>query len=178
MSNTPKSNPQELNPSEKKPGKAMPTKILLGLLIGATAGLVCSLILGADHPNLEWFIVNMAQPLGNLWLRLLLMIVIPLVFSALVLGVAGLGNIKKLGRVGIKTLIYTLVLSAISVVAGLGMVNLVEPGKRINEQTAAELQAQYGKVATEKVGTATELAKKMEKEKIPLITEIVERVIP
>lgn len=128
MSNTPKSNPQELNPSEKKPGKAMPTKILFGLLIGATAGLVCSLILGADHPNLEWFIVNMAQPLGNLWLRLLLMIVIPLVFSALVLGVAGLGNIKKLGRVGIKTLIYTLVLSAISVVAGLGMVNLVEPG--------------------------------------------------
>ena len=127
----------------------MHTKILLGLFVGAAGGIIASLWLGAKNPGLNWFIENITQPLGNLWLRLLLMIVIPLVFSALVLGVAGLGNIKKLGRVGIKTLAYTLVLSAISVVIGLGMVNLIEPGKRISAETAAELEAEYGSLAGE-----------------------------
>jgi DAACS family dicarboxylate/amino acid:cation (Na+ or H+) symporter len=178
MAHIPHPNPVYPNPLEKKHSKAMHTKILIGLLIGAAGGIAGSLLFGAENAELNWFIKNITQPLGGLWLRLLLMIVVPLVFSALVLGVAGLGNIKKLGRIGIKTLAYTLVLSAISVVVGLGMVNLIEPGKRISAETAAELEAEYGSLAGEKVGVATVNAKKMEEESVPVITAIVEKIIP
>lgn len=157
---------------------AMHTKILLGLLIGAVAGILASLIFGAENEDLNWLINNITQPLGNLWLRLLLMIVVPLVFSALILGIAGLGNIKKLGRVGLKTLVYTLVISAISVFIGLTMVNLIEPGNRINADTAANLEAQYGTVATEQVGTAEASKAKAEAEAVPVITQVVQKIIP
>lgn len=170
-------NQGKTDPSEKK-SPAMHTKILLGLLIGGVAGVIASLIFGSKNENLNWTIDNITQPLGDLWLRLLLMIVIPLVFSALVLGVAGLGNIKKLGRVGLKTLTYTLIISAISVVIGLSMVNLIKPGERIDAETAASLEAEYGTVATEKVGSATASAAEMKANEIPVITQVIERLIP
>lgn len=166
-----------VDPSEKK-SPAMHTKILLGLLIGAVAGILASAIYGSTNENLNWVINHITQPLGDLWLRLLLMIVVPLVFSALILGVAGLGNIKKLGRVGLKTLLYTLVISGISVVIGLTMVNLIKPGERIDAQTAANLEAQYGLVATEKVGSATASAAELEAKEIPVLTQIIEKLIP
>lgn len=162
----------------KKKGMAMHTKILLGLLIGGVAGIAASLIFGSKNEDLSWLIENITQPLGDLWLRLLLMIVIPLVFSALVLGVAGLGNVKKLGRIGLKTLAYTLVISAISVVIGLSMVNLINPGERINAETAAGLEAEYGTVANEQVGTATASAAELEAQDVPVITQVVEKLIP
>src|SRR5690606_13634421 len=132
----------------------------------------------SNDPGLSWVVENITEPLGNLWLRLLLMIVIPLVFSALVLGVAGLGNVKKLGRVGLKTLIYTLVISAISVVIGLSMVNLVKPGQRIDAETAASLEAEYGDYANEKLGAATASKAEMDAEQVPIITQVVESLIP
>lgn len=170
-------NRDKKDPSEKK-SKAMHTKILLGLLIGAVAGIAASLIFGSKNENLAWLIENITQPLGDLWLRLLLMIVIPLVFSALVLGVAGLGNVKKLGRVGLKTLAYTLIISAISVIIGLSMVNLIKPGERIDAETAAGLEAEYGSVANEKVGTATLSAAEIDAQDVPVITQVVEKLIP
>ncbi|HET7361039.1 MAG TPA: dicarboxylate/amino acid:cation symporter [Salinimicrobium sp.] len=171
-------NNENVDPSDKKNSKAMHTKILIGLLVGGVAGMVASLIWGSKDANLTWFIENITQPLGNLWLRLLLMIVIPLVFSALVLGVAGLGNIKKLGRVGLKTLGYTLIISALSVVIGLSLVNIIDPGERINPVTAANLEAEYGSAADEQVGTATESAAKLKEEPVPVITQVVEKLIP
>lgn len=170
-------NQGDKDPSEKK-SRGMHTKILLGLLIGVVAGVSASLIFGAKDENLNWLIGHITQPLGNLWLRLLLMIVVPLVFSALVLGVAGLGNIKKLGRVGLKTLIYTLVISAISVVIGLSLVNLINPGGRISAETAAGLEAEYGTVANQKVGTATASAAEMKAQDVPVITQVIEKLIP
>ena len=62
------------------------------------------------------------------FLKLLFMLVIPLLFSALVVGVAEMGDLKSLGRAGIKTLLLTIVVSGIAVVIGLGMVNLFRPG--------------------------------------------------
>lgn len=170
-------NRDKKDPSEKK-SRAMHTKILLGLLIGTIAGIICSLVFSSKDPGLSWVVENITEPLGNLWLRLLLMIVIPLVFSALVLGVAGLGNIKKLGRIGLKTLIYTLIISSISVVIGISMVNLIEPGKRINAETAAQLEAEYGDYASQKVREAKANKAQMEAEDTPIITEVVETLIP
>lgn len=171
-------NQDKIDPSEKKHSKGMHTKILLGLLIGAVAGIIASLVWGSKNADLTWVIDNITQPLGNLWLRLLLMIVIPLVFSALVLGVAGLGNVKKLGRIGFKTLAYTLIISAISVVIGLSLVNLIEPGTRIDAKTAASLEAEYGDYAAEKVTVVTAEKAQMEAEDVPVITQISETLIP
>lgn len=166
------------DPSNKPHSAAMHTKILVGLFVGVLAGMACSLFLGPNQTELIWFVKNMTQPLGNLWLRLLLMIVVPLVFSALVLGVAGLGNIKKLGRIGMKTLAYTITISAVSVMVGLTVVNLTKPGARINSQTAALLQAEYGDYAKQKVSEASSNKIKIDEQKTPLITQIVETLVP
>ncbi len=178
MADTADENSTQATPEPKEKKMAMHTKILLGLFIGVLAGIACSLTLGADNEGLLWFVENITQPLGNLWLRLLLMIVVPLVFSALILGIAGLGNIKKLGRIGLKTLAYTIVISALSVIIGLTLVNLVQPGERINPEVAAELEARYGTDASSQVGTARQAKAEMDKKQVPVITQIVDKLIP
>jgi DAACS family dicarboxylate/amino acid:cation (Na+ or H+) symporter len=82
------------------------------------------------------------------------MIVVPLVFSSLVVGVAGMGDIRKLGRVGLKTFLYTLIISAISVVIGLTLANTVRPGEQIDPATAQALQERYGSDAKTEVERA------------------------
>ena len=103
---------------DKPKGMALHTRILLGLAVGVIAGVSVNLAFGGEHPRVTWVIDNITQPIGQLFLNLLLMIVVPLVFSSLVVGVAGIGDIRKLGRVGLKTFAYTIVISAISVVIG------------------------------------------------------------
>src|SRR5262245_31503436 len=98
-------------------------------------------IWGGSNPRVESIVFHFTEPVGELFLRLLLMMVIPLVFSSLVVGVAGIGDIRKLGRVGLKCFAYTLVISAISVAIGVGLANLVRPGQRINPATAQALIA-------------------------------------
>jgi DAACS family dicarboxylate/amino acid:cation (Na+ or H+) symporter len=68
------------------------------------------------------------QPIGQIFLRLLFMLVIPLIFSALAVGVAGVGDLRKLGRIGLRTLVYTAVVSSIAVLLGVGLVNWLQPG--------------------------------------------------
>lgn len=154
-------------------GMALHTRILLGLALGAVAGILASAIFGADHPRLVWFVENITEPVGQLFLRLLLMVVIPLVFSALVVGVAGVGDIRELGRIGLKTFTYTLLISAISVVIGLTVVNLIKPGQRLDPATAAGLEARYGVDAEEHVGGA-----QGEEEDVPVLTQVVNTLIP
>ena len=156
-------------------GMPLHTKILLGLVLGAVTGLIASATLGPDHPGLAWTVRNIAQPIGGLFVRLLLMIVVPLVFSALVVGVAGVGDIRKLGRVGLKAFGYTLVVSAISVVIGLTLANTIRPGERVSAETAAALEARYGEQAQARVEAAE--AGKPAAKKAPL-TEAVETLIP
>src|SRR6185295_13849734 len=81
---------------DKPKGVPLHTKILIGLALGVIAGLVANRAFGGDHPRVVWVVDNITQPVGQLFLRLLLMIVVPLVFSSLVVGVAGIGDIRKL----------------------------------------------------------------------------------
>ena len=149
---------------------ALHTKILLGLLVGAALGIACNLTfrVPADaanvaaidangngiHDTLEWWAIHVADPLGRVFLRLVLMVVLPLVFSALVLGVLGLGDLSRLGRVGLTSLLYTLILSGTSVAIGIGMVNLIQPGKRLSEDQAIQLKQAYSTEAGDKVASA------------------------
>jgi DAACS family dicarboxylate/amino acid:cation (Na+ or H+) symporter len=87
---------------------ALHTRMLLGGAVGAASGVLAHLTL-RDSPALDAFVRYGTQPVGQIFLRLLFMLVIPLVFSALVMGVAGLGDLRRLGRIGLKTLAYTVV---------------------------------------------------------------------
>jgi dicarboxylate/amino acid:cation (Na+ or H+) symporter, DAACS family len=129
-------------------------RILLGLAIGAFAGIAANVTVGGDNPRIQWVVSQITEPAGELFLRLLLMTVVPLVFSSLVIGVAGVGDIRKLGRIGLKCFIYTIVISAISVAIGLGLTSLIQPGKRLNPATAQALMARYGSEAGQRVESA------------------------
>src|ERR1044071_4252622 len=144
---------------DKPKGIPLHTKILIGLALGVVAGISVNEFLGGDNPRVVWIVDNITQPVGQLFLRLLLMIVVPLVFSSLVVGVAGIGDIRKLGRVGLKSFGYCLVISAISAVIGLTLANTIRPGKRISPETSAALQQRFEKDASTTV-TAAENAKK------------------
>lgn len=128
---------------DKPKGIALHTKILIGLLIGVFGGLFVNWKFGGDNANLVWFIENFTRPVGQLFLSLLLMIVVPLVFSSLVVGVAGIGDIRKLGRIGLKSFGYSLVISTISVVIGLGLANTIRPGERISPDVATMLKEKF-----------------------------------
>jgi dicarboxylate/amino acid:cation (Na+ or H+) symporter, DAACS family len=107
-------------------------KMLAGGVTGAGAGLVAHSLLPGD-PRVETFIRYVTTPVGQIFLRLLFMLVIPLLVSALSLGVTGLGDIRQLGRIGVKTLVYTISVSAIAVLLGVGLVNLFQPGSGMSE---------------------------------------------
>jgi DAACS family dicarboxylate/amino acid:cation (Na+ or H+) symporter len=132
-------------------GLALHTKILIGLLVGIIGGIVVNRGLGGDNPNLIWFIKNFTEPIGQLFLNLLLMIVVPLVLSSLIVGVAGIGDIRKLGRIGLKSFAYCLVISAISVVIGLGLANTIRPGERISPEIAEQMKTQFAGDASKRV---------------------------
>jgi DAACS family dicarboxylate/amino acid:cation (Na+ or H+) symporter len=102
------------------------TRILLGLVIGAAAGVACNL-LWKDVPALVWFTDNIAGPVGQVFLRLLFMVVVPLVFTSITLGVASLGDIRHIGRVGGRTLVFFLGTTALAAALGLTLVNLIRP---------------------------------------------------
>jgi Na+/H+-dicarboxylate symporter len=116
------------------------SRILIGGALGALLGIAAHLLLG-DDPALETFVTYVTGPVGKIFLRLLFMLVIPLLFSALVLGVAGMGDPRNLGRVGAKTLAYTVVVSAIAVLIGITLVNVIRPGDGISPGLRRELLA-------------------------------------
>jgi DAACS family dicarboxylate/amino acid:cation (Na+ or H+) symporter len=142
-------------------GKPRPTslhnKILLGLLLGAAAGILAN-VLKARNPTLEKFLppllTYVMEPLGQIFLRLLFMVVIPLVFSSLTLGVAGLGDLKKLGRMGLKTFAFFLMSMALAVVLGLALVNTIRPGEGLPGSTRESLLETYRGQAVSTASTA------------------------
>lgn len=105
-------------------------------------------------PELDAAVSNVIRPLGNVFLRIIFMIVVPLIFSAIVLGVVGLGDVRRLGRVGIRCLAMTLLLSGISVVLGLALVNIAQPGRHLEPTVRENLQKTYATGAEQKVTQA------------------------
>ncbi len=130
-----------------KPRLSLHWQILIGLSIGAIAGWIARqvwpAVAGKMDPTLEWLTKNVAETFGQVFLRLIFMVVVPLVFSALTLGVAGIGDVRRLGRLGVRTLVMTLLLSSASVAIGLGMANFVQPGARLPKEKRIELRAKY-----------------------------------
>ncbi|MGI8560363.1 MAG: dicarboxylate/amino acid:cation symporter [Luteimonas sp.] len=121
-------------------GMALHTKMLIGFIVGAGAGLAANLLVG-EAAWLDALIQYVTDPVGQLFLRLLFMLVIPLVFSALVLGVVEIGDPASLGRIGTKTLLWVLVVTTFAVTIGMVMVNLLQPGSGLPPEVGQELLA-------------------------------------
>lgn len=104
---------------------SLPMQMMLGLVLGVIVG-------AFTNPEFAqtWF-----RPLGDLFIRLIRMVVVPLVFATLVAGAAGISDVSKLGRVAVRTLVLFMVTSAISVVFGLVIANLIDPGVGVTLST-------------------------------------------
>ncbi len=120
----------------------MHTKILLGLAAGAAAGIATNFIAAGSPGSLE-FIRLVTEPIGKMWLAGLIMIVIPLIFSTLALGVVGLGDVRRLGKIGLVTLLGFLTLTALSAALGLFAVNTVNPGEGLDPAIKTKLMETY-----------------------------------
>ena len=108
--------------------------LLTQILIAFVIAIILGLIFGES--------IEVLQPLGDLFLRLIKLIIVPLVLATLVIGVASIGDPKTLGRVGSKTIGYYLVTTAVAIVIGLGMAFIISPGKglSIDVETTEEVE--------------------------------------
>ncbi|HAT72336.1 MAG TPA: dicarboxylate/amino acid:cation symporter [Elusimicrobia bacterium] len=137
---------------DKKRGPKLHTKILSGLFIGAALGIIANTQLGGKHPLVEWTNHYVAGPAGQIFLRLLFMIVMPLVFASIALGVAGLGDLRRVGRVGGRAIGYFLVTTFLAAATGLVFVNVLKPGSGLAQEVKAGLMETYAGDASAKIG--------------------------
>ncbi|WP_437767708.1 dicarboxylate/amino acid:cation symporter [Sorangium sp. So ce764] len=126
--------------------------MLLGVAVGAAGGLTANAV-AAGHPALTWIVDHITYPVGQIFLRLLFMLVLPILFSALVMGVCEL-DLKHVGRLGLRTLGYTAVVSSIAVLIGLVLVNLIRPGDGLPEAVRTLAHGGGIKAATAPVDTS------------------------
>ena len=121
-------------------GEGLGKRMVIGLVVGSALGVLAHLLLPGTA-LLSGAVEYVTEPLGKLFLRLLFMLVVPLIVSALVLGVAGLGDLKRVGRLGALTLAYSAVVSSMAVLIGVGLVNVVRPGAGMAERARAVTEA-------------------------------------
>ena len=117
-------------------------KLQTQMLVGFAVGLAAGLIAFATSPGAEWVVTvttYVTGPIGQIFLRLLFMLVIPLLFSALVMGISEMGEMAALKRVGIRTIALTIILSSIAVGVSLLVVNLLQPGRGVDPGQARAL---------------------------------------
>ena len=130
----------------KKAKLSLAWQILIGLILGIAIGALL------NHFSAEkaWWISNVLQPAGDIFIRLIKMIVIPIVISSLVVGIAGVGDAKKLGRIGLKTIIYFEVVTTIAILVGLVLANVFQPGAGIDMSTLGTVDiSKYAATAAE-----------------------------
>jgi len=128
------------------------TKILLGLLIGLLFGLAC---IFTGIPNT--FVIHYIKPFGTIFVNGLKMVAMPLILASLIVGVANLGDISKLSRMGGKTIGIYLVTTVLATTIGLIIVNTIQPGKVITEETRTELMSMFEQDAEQKTGAANKI---------------------
>ncbi len=134
----------ESRPAPERPagkgGIPLQMKMLIGFVVGLASGLAVHMT-APDAPWVDAVTTYVTGPVGQIFLRLLFMLVIPLLFSALVIGIAEMGDVRSLKRIGVKTLLFTVGISSIAVVLALLAVNLLRPGEGVDPALAQSLLA-------------------------------------
>ncbi len=129
------------------------------------AGMVAGLLLGfiADRLGAQQFVKHWVKPFGTIFMNLLKMIAVPLIIVSLVKGVADLKDLSRLSQMGGQSLVLYLITTAVAVVIGLGIVNLVKPGAGVRPATREKLLGAYADEAKGRIAAA-----KSEQDKGPL----------
>ena len=130
---------------------ALHWQIIIGLFLGLLYGII------SIHNGYEEFTSNWITPFGTIFINLLKLIAMPLVLGSLVTGVASLSDVKKLSRIGGKTIAIYLGTTAFSVTIGLISVNMLQPGDKIPDQMQIKLQEDFEKDASKKAGSVQEV---------------------
>jgi len=114
------------------------TKILIGLVLGTVVGVVAQSVGGPVRD-----LVLGMEPLGTAFIRLISMVVVPLVVASLTVGVSSLGDVRAVGRIGGKSLIYFLVTTVVAALIGLGLALAVQPGSAVDPDVRDTIAAEY-----------------------------------
>ena len=128
------------------------TKILLGMTFGLIFGMVA-----IQFSGLASFTIDFIKPFGTIFIRSLKMVAVPLVLASLIIGVANIGDISKLSRMGGKTLGIFVATTIISITLGLSIVALLKPGEKLPEETRQNLMSLYNENAGSKINVAEEV---------------------
>ena len=134
----------------KKP--ALHTQILIGMALGLILGVVA-----IRFPGLAAFTIDYIKPFGTIFIRALKMVAVPLVLASLIIGVANIGDITKLSRMGGKTLAIFIITTVISITIGLSLVALLKPGETLTADTRQALMTQYDENAGSKITVAAKV---------------------
>jgi proton glutamate symport protein len=145
------------------------TKITIGLVLGAVVGVAANVSGFATTSAWADGILPFLNFVGNAFIRAITMIVIPLVVASLTLGVASLGDIRKLGRIGGKTVAYYMGTTSIAITIGLALALLVRPGSRIDPASRDALSAEFAADASGRLALA---------EQRPGVWEVLLNMIP
>ena len=138
------------NPRSKLP---LHWKMAIGFGVGLLFGLIVHITGNADAGWVQKLTAYVTTPFSKTFLNLIFMLIVPLLFSALVVGIAEMGDIRALGRIGWKTLAYTVVLSAVAVLLGLVLVNVFKPGAGVNSELAQQLLTENAEKAQQIVAS-------------------------
>ncbi len=123
----------------KKP--ALHNQILIGMIVGVVGGIITKSFV--TNPQTLDTIVAWVTPVGQIFLRMIFMMVVPLILAALIMGIAELGDLKRVGKLGIKLLLYSIIVSTISVFIGVIMVNIFEPGNHLAPEARDYLTEEF-----------------------------------
>lgn len=119
------------------------------VLVGLVSGVLFGLLFGETC-------TSYIAPVGEIFLRLIQLLVVPLVFSSLCLGVLSLGDIKKIGRIGGKTILYYVLTTMFAIAIGLTLGNIIKPGNWINDEVKETYLQKYQETVANKTNTSPE----------------------
>jgi DAACS family dicarboxylate/amino acid:cation (Na+ or H+) symporter len=129
--------------ADEKDSLALQWRMLAGFVVGLVGGLAVYMT-APDAAWVDTVTTYVTGPIGQIFLRLLFMLVIPLLVSALIVGVAEMGEMRTLRRIGLRTLIYTFIVSGIAVAISLAAVNILRPGDGVDPVQARAMLADAG----------------------------------
>ncbi len=142
--------------AEKKKGLDLQWKILIGIVLGIGLGIGINMAAGPGVTSGPIYITKVIFKYGgDIFIRLLRMLIVPLVFASIYMAVANLGDVRTLGKIGGRTIGYYMLTTALAVLAGLIVVNMINPGIGIDKQALAALNIGSGvpaKVSSQGVG--------------------------
>lgn len=124
-------------------------QIMIALVIGIIVGAILH-----GSTNQAWVIHNILNPAGQIFIKMIQMIVVPIVISTLIVGIAGVGDTKKLGKLGLKTILYFEIVTTIAIVIGIFLANVFQPGVGINMQELSTVDISSYQATTEAISSS------------------------